>query len=397
MSTRGRLRAWLEIMRISNLPTVLSNAIAGATLGAAAAAADRARQAGTVEWFGGFVSHHAGPEMPVDPLQNPAQAGRLLAPLLPPMLAYLGGMVLNDAFDARIDARERPTRPIPSGRIARGSAFAAGFALLGGALAIAAVCGPAMVVAATAVLVLAIVVYDSAHAKTVASTLLLALCRALAALVPMLAFADGDLELLARRGAIALPIALAAWTLGLSLLARNEIAMRDAEARLASDSEAPHPCPACGQLMVGGHANCGECGRASSAPQRRVIARERRNTGQRLRALVPIGAVVLLLAMFFGAHVALLHRGRMPGSVLAEGNPGAAIVVAIVLALTALRAGRTIRLEPARTPDAIGTLIACLALVDAMALATGGHWLAALACTALFFTTRRLQKRIAGS
>ncbi len=32
---------------------------------------------------------------------------------------YLAGMVLNDVFDAQLDARERPERPIPSGRIAR--------------------------------------------------------------------------------------------------------------------------------------------------------------------------------------------------------------------------------------------------------------------------------------
>ena len=32
---------------------------------------------------------------------------------------YAAGMVLNDAFDAELDARERPERPIPSGRISR--------------------------------------------------------------------------------------------------------------------------------------------------------------------------------------------------------------------------------------------------------------------------------------
>ena len=30
---------------------------------------------------------------------------------------YLAGMVFNDVFDRRIDARERPNRPIPSGRV----------------------------------------------------------------------------------------------------------------------------------------------------------------------------------------------------------------------------------------------------------------------------------------
>ncbi len=43
---------------------------------------------------------------------------------------YLGGMVLNDVFDARLDAAERPERPIPSGRITRRAAATAGSMLL---------------------------------------------------------------------------------------------------------------------------------------------------------------------------------------------------------------------------------------------------------------------------
>ncbi len=43
---------------------------------------------------------------------------------------YLGGMVLNDVFDARLDAIERPERPIPSGRISRASASIAGGLLM---------------------------------------------------------------------------------------------------------------------------------------------------------------------------------------------------------------------------------------------------------------------------
>ncbi|MFM7132783.1 MAG: UbiA family prenyltransferase [Planctomycetota bacterium] len=395
MSTRGRLRAWLEIMRISNLPTVLSNAIAGATLGACALAIERAPTDGLAVWFGGFLIP-VGPDGPELAWLSASGTALFLAPFAIPLLAYLGGMVLNDAFDAEIDARERHSRPIPSGQIARRSAFAAGFALLGAALALAALRGPASVVAATAVLVLAIVVYDRFHAKTVASTLLLALCRALAALVPMLAFADGDLGLLVRRGAIALPIALAAWTLGLSLLARNEIALRDAEASRAD--AAAQPCPKCGHLMVEkGHESCPECGERSTDIVRRSLARTRADLRAGYRNIVPIAAAVVLLAAFFTTHVALLHRGRAPGSTLAAGNPGAAIIVAILLALAAVRAAQILRREPARTPDAIGMMIACLALVDAMALATGGHWLAALACTTLFLDTRLLQRRIAGS
>ena len=42
---------------------------------------------------------------------------------------YIAGMVLNDCFDVEQDRRERPQRPIPSGRISR-----VGFFRLGGQL-----------------------------------------------------------------------------------------------------------------------------------------------------------------------------------------------------------------------------------------------------------------------
>ena len=43
---------------------------------------------------------------------------------------YGGGVVLNDVFDAQLDAVERPERPIPSGRVSLGQASALGIALL---------------------------------------------------------------------------------------------------------------------------------------------------------------------------------------------------------------------------------------------------------------------------
>ncbi|MDA7978499.1 MAG: UbiA family prenyltransferase [Pirellulales bacterium] len=43
---------------------------------------------------------------------------------------YWSGMVLNDFFDADADAAQRPTRPIPSGRISRGNVWRLGFGLL---------------------------------------------------------------------------------------------------------------------------------------------------------------------------------------------------------------------------------------------------------------------------
>ena len=42
---------------------------------------------------------------------------------------YLGGMYLNDAFDAEIDAAERPERPIPSGQVSARLIFHLGFGI----------------------------------------------------------------------------------------------------------------------------------------------------------------------------------------------------------------------------------------------------------------------------
>ena len=61
--------------------------------------------------------------------------GQILDPrTLPLILAlslfYVGGMYLNDAFDAEIDAVERPERPIPSGQVGGRTVFALGFGML---------------------------------------------------------------------------------------------------------------------------------------------------------------------------------------------------------------------------------------------------------------------------
>jgi hypothetical protein len=54
---------------------------------------------------------------------------------------YLAGMALNDYADREVDAEERPSRPIPSGRIPARFAFRFGAALTGAGLGIAALAG----------------------------------------------------------------------------------------------------------------------------------------------------------------------------------------------------------------------------------------------------------------
>jgi 4-hydroxybenzoate polyprenyltransferase len=90
-----------KLGRVSNLPTVWTNTVAAIVLA------------------GAGVTSAATPAL-----------------LISMTLFYLGGMYLNDAFDADIDARERPERPIPAGDIARSSVFCVGFFLLTGGLAL---------------------------------------------------------------------------------------------------------------------------------------------------------------------------------------------------------------------------------------------------------------------
>ncbi|MEX0613912.1 MAG: UbiA family prenyltransferase, partial [Pirellulales bacterium] len=104
-------------------------------------------------------------------------------------LLYLSGMVLNDVFDAEVDARDRPDRPIPSGRVPLRTATAVGWSMLtNGALVgwlttiITADWRPGAVGSALAVCVL---LYDGVLKKTPAASLLMGACRALNVLLGM--------------------------------------------------------------------------------------------------------------------------------------------------------------------------------------------------------------------
>ncbi len=60
----------------------------------------------------------------------PGDASALLLLVAASSSLYLGGMVLNDAFDLEIDRAERPQRPLPSGRISLAAAQRLGWLLL---------------------------------------------------------------------------------------------------------------------------------------------------------------------------------------------------------------------------------------------------------------------------
>lgn len=96
---------------------------------------------------------------------------------------YMGGMVWNDFFDIEQDRRERPFRPLPSGRVSRRAAAGLGVVLLGSGLGLAALAGardegwqlrPAVVAGTLAALIL---VYDAAAKRTWLGPLAMGACR----------------------------------------------------------------------------------------------------------------------------------------------------------------------------------------------------------------------------
>ncbi len=143
---------WADILklgRVSNLPTVWTNGLTGLLLG------------------GGTLLDQ-----------------RTLPLLIALSLFYVAGMYLNDAFDAEIDRKERPERPIPSGAIDLRTVFAASITMFMVGLCLLTWIGfvatngtggwPGV---AGIVLVISIVVYDWHHKGNPFSPLIMGVCR----------------------------------------------------------------------------------------------------------------------------------------------------------------------------------------------------------------------------
>lgn len=139
-------RAWLELTRAPNFLTAWGDPMAGALLAST----------------GNFQSFD-----------------RLIPGVIGVLCLYAAGMILNDVADRRVDAAERPGRPIPSGRIRAESAAAWGLTLWAvGMLSALPVAGrPAVVLAA------AVLLYTFVLKRTPGGPVLLGLCRAFSVLV----------------------------------------------------------------------------------------------------------------------------------------------------------------------------------------------------------------------
>ena len=104
-TTEGRnsIGAFLKLFRVSNAPTIITNTFVGASVAAL-----------------------------MEPGSFP-HITNVIVVSIGLVFIYIAGMATNDYFDQVIDARERPTRPIPSRQISSGTALIVGvlFLLIG--------------------------------------------------------------------------------------------------------------------------------------------------------------------------------------------------------------------------------------------------------------------------
>ncbi len=139
------MRAYLQLMRLPAVFTALADIVLG------------------------FLLNHT-----VDSLQT--RTGTLALLLGASGGLYLAGMVFNDLFDRRLDAGERPERPIPSGRVSAGAALAIGVLLMAGGVSAAALVGRKSLMVAGA-LVVAILAYDGFLKRTPLGPVGMGACR----------------------------------------------------------------------------------------------------------------------------------------------------------------------------------------------------------------------------
>jgi 4-hydroxybenzoate polyprenyltransferase len=223
------LRPWLILSRGSNLPTVWSSILVG--------------WLAATYWDGMSSSLSLDPRM-VD-YARPASAPILFWPLAWLLLAvsaiYVGGMILNDAFDAEWDAQHRPSRPIPSGAVSRQAAFLVGFGLLFAGAAGAIILrflrmtavpevaagkqgnDVGLFAAIVLALVTCVLVYDRWHKGVVWAPVVMGLCRALLPVLGAALAGESILATLTGPAELYLLAAATLWahTFGLTWVARH--------------------------------------------------------------------------------------------------------------------------------------------------------------------------------
>ena len=189
MQTKATLLTWLQLMRIPTVFTALSNILCGYLI---------------------------TQQIPVAELP---QHTHLWLLLLSSAGLYLGGMVLNDVFDAALDAVERRERPIPSGRISRRAAALFGATLLVIGVSCAAMVGQGSLLL-SGLIVVAVLLYDGYLKSTMAAPLGMGTCRFLNLMLG--ASAGTTITSVWQTTPMMVAAALGMYVIGVTVFAKNE-------------------------------------------------------------------------------------------------------------------------------------------------------------------------------
>ena len=194
---RDRLLAFAQLLRIPNVFTAFADIALGACVGAAL--------------------------LPSAPTQF---WGAYLILALASGCLYLAGMVWNDFFDFAEDKKSRAFRPLPSGRVSRGTAvvlgvllFAAGVALAGTAGFVAQAEWTHEPLVFALGLIAAVLIYDGGAKRTPFGPVAMAACRFLNVLFALSLVPDDVLEMEKR---IHLAGVVGVYIVGVTWFARTE-------------------------------------------------------------------------------------------------------------------------------------------------------------------------------
>ncbi len=180
MNFASTFRTLLVLGRVSNLPTVWSNCLAG-------------------WWLGGG-----------------GNVWKLPFLFIGVSLLYTGGMFLNDAFDEEFDRQRRAERPIPTGKISASRVWRWGFGQLIAGIILLLFCGKTAALCAL-LLALTILLYDFTHKFFTAAPWLMGTCRFWVYVVAGTTSVNGLNGFVIFGG-----VALATYIVGLSYVARRE-------------------------------------------------------------------------------------------------------------------------------------------------------------------------------
>ena len=190
------VRTWLRLMRLPTVFTALTNVLCGFTVSS---------------------SERSLPDI--------LALKHFWLLLLSSAGLYLGGMVLNDVFDAALDAKERPERPIPSGQISKKSAAVFGSMLMLTGVVAAGLAGifaetEPVGVCIALIRTAAVVLYDSVLKNTAARPFGMAGCRFLNIMLG--ASCAGSWADVWSGPQVTIAAALAVYVFGITWFARNE-------------------------------------------------------------------------------------------------------------------------------------------------------------------------------